>query len=201
METTQHIKDELLAAYAAGRLPRNEVPAVFEHLMACDDCSSRFEAELDFKRDFRETMARATALEPARERKWLDWLSLPKPVFAAATALALIAFFVPVRRQGSGPVQYLELTAVRGAEDAAIARAGSGVRLHLVTAGVDISTPVIVQIADDSGREVWRGIPRMNDRNWQVQPDRTFSAGRYWLRVFDPNQPDPPLREYSFLVR
>jgi hypothetical protein len=201
METTPHITDEQLAEYAAGRLSEREVPAVFEHVIVCDDCHDRYEAGLDFKRDLREAMARATAVEHARDRKWLDWLSLPKPVFVAATALAVIAVVIPVLRQGSAPVQDLELSAVRGAEDTTVARAGNGIRLHLVTAGLDASKPVMVQIADDSGREIWRGATRQTDRNWQVQPDKTFRTGRYWVRVLDPEQPDPPLREYSFIVK
>jgi hypothetical protein len=203
MDTTPHIADELLAEYAMGRLPTREVPALFEHLMACAECHERYEVELTFKESLREAMARtAVAVEPGRKRNWLDVFALPKTAWATAAAFALAVTFLPVLWQRSGPVQVLELTAVRGAaDDEAIARTGNAVTLHLAKAGIEPRTPVTVQIADDSGREVWRGAATQTSSNWQVQPEKPFRAGRYWVRVLDPSQPDPPLREYSFLVR
>jgi anti-sigma factor RsiW len=200
MEAIPDVIEELLEEYAMGRLSAKDVPEVFEHLIDCDQCYERYDSELSFRLDLRDAMARPTAVEPVRERRWLEWLSIPKPAFVAAAAMAVLAVFVPVVRHGSGVVQDVELTAVRGADDAAVAGAGR-VRLQMVTAGVDIPNPVMVEIADDSGREVWRDTATRTDRNWKVQPDVAFRTGRYWVRVVDPAQPDPPLREYSFTVR
>jgi hypothetical protein len=200
MENT-HISDKLLSEYALGRLPNQQVPAVFEHLMVCDPCHERYKAELTFREDVREAMVRAAAVEPARKRNWLDVFALPKTAWAAAAAFAITVAFLPVLRQGTGAVQLLELTAVRGGEAAAVARSGDAVKLDLATAGMEASLPVTVQITDDSGGEVWRGAATQTNKHWQVQPQKTFRTGHYWVRVLDPSQPDPPLREYSFHVR
>src|SRR5262245_10257842 len=112
-----HISDELLAEYALGRLPTRDAPAVFEHLLVCDECNRRYEAELAFKNDLREAIARPAAAElPERKRGWLNLFGLPKPAWAAVVALVLVAAFLPVLQRPAGPAQIVELSAVRGAE-------------------------------------------------------------------------------------
>ena len=64
MESIQdgsHIPDDTIGDYALGRLPKREVPGVFEHLLLCNECNERYEAELTFRNEFREALTERRA--------------------------------------------------------------------------------------------------------------------------------------------
>jgi hypothetical protein len=196
-----HIPDDLLAEYALGRLPRRDVPGIFEHLLVCDDCHERYEAELTFRNDVREAAAHAAASPvPERRRNWLDLFTIPKPAWAAVAALVALVAFLPMLRQDSGPLHVVSLTAVRGGPTVA-APADSRIELRLDTTGLDASTAVSVQIVDESGSEVWAGNAAATDQRWLVQPNKRFGAGRYWVRVLDPARNNEQVREFQLDVR
>src|SRR5687768_6839283 len=61
---TAHFTDEALEEYALGRLTKKDVDTVFVHLLECDDCYSRYDAELAFALVMREALSRSV-VEPA----------------------------------------------------------------------------------------------------------------------------------------
>jgi hypothetical protein len=201
IKDSSHISDEMLAEYALGRLPKRDVPGIFEHLLVCDECHERYEAELTFRNDLQEAAVRAAA-EPARERRfnWLNVFALPKPAWAAMAALVVLAAFLPMLRQDSGSLQVVSLTAVRGGQTVS-APADSRIELQLDTTGLDTRSPVSVQIVDQDGEEVWKGTPTASGQQWQVQPGKRLAAGRYWVRVLDPAHDNEQLREFELDVR
>jgi anti-sigma factor RsiW len=203
METIKdgsHIPDDALADYALGRLPKRDVPGVFEHLLACDQCSERYEAELTFREDLRVAAERVAAAEaPEPRRSWLDLFAIPKPAWAAVAALVVLAAFLPVMRQQRGPLQVVELTSLRGGQTVT-APAGSRLDLRLDTTGISTANPVRVQIVDDSGDQVWNGTATAGDQKWRVQPSERLSEGRYWIRVIDPAT-NQQLREFELNLR
>jgi hypothetical protein len=104
-----------------------------------------------------------------------------------------------VLRQDRGPLQVVDLTAVRGGQTVA-ATADSRIELRLDTTGLDATSRVSVQIVDDSGDEIWQGTATALEQRWLVQPDKRFAAGRYWVRVLDPAN-NEQLREFQLDVR
>jgi hypothetical protein len=195
-----HIPDDTLAEYALGRLPKRDVPGIFEHLLVCDVCHERYEAEITFRNDLREAEVHAAAA-PVRERRssWVDLFAIPKPAWAAVAALAVLAAFLPMLRQDSGPLQTVSLTAVRGGQTVAVP-ANARIELQLDTTGLDTNSPVSVQIVDNSGAAVWSGTATASDQRWHVQPGKRLAAGRYWVRVLVPNNGEQ-LREFELDVR
>jgi hypothetical protein len=197
MQRISHLNDELLAEYAVGRLYTTEVPAVFEHLLVCDECQERYEDELKFRVNLRTAMPCAMARQ--NQRGWLGAFAMPKCAWAAAAAVALTGFFAPPTPQRT-QTALVELTANRGGHTNVV-RAGDFVRLQVSRAGLNPPASVIVQIADETGREVWRSSPMTARQSWDVTPGTTFFAGRHWVRLLDPAGSDSLLREYAFDVR
>jgi hypothetical protein len=112
---------------------------------------------------------------------------------------AVAILFVPGQRN-SGPLQVLDLGALRGDRNATL-RSGDPLELRLATVGLDPARAVRVQIADDSGREVWQGTAQLSGYKWEVKPETSLRPARYWVRVLDPERPDLHVREYAFEVR
>lgn len=194
----QHLSDDTLESCARGRLNQNTTPAVFEHLMACDDCSARLDAEVEFRSAFQEASWRLQQekVTASQRSRWSSFL-LQKPVWAAGLAMLLLMTVVPMLRQGTGPVQIVELKATRGSESVRVA-AGQ-VHLRLDTAGLDLQTAAKAQIADANGREIWNGPAAEVKGVLEVAPPVRLSAGTYWVRVYGNNSADM-LREFKLTV-
>jgi hypothetical protein len=53
-----HFTDEAVSEYGCGRVREREIDTVFEHLLECDHCYSRQDAELTFGESMREALSR-----------------------------------------------------------------------------------------------------------------------------------------------
>jgi anti-sigma factor RsiW len=197
-----HISPDMLAEYALGRLPRRDAPVVFEHLLVCEECNERYEEEFAFRKQLDAAAAlNAKAAHSEAKSDWRSWLLIPKPAWAAAAALAVIAFFAPVLRQGSSvsPTQVVDLTAMRG-EQATVVDSGSTLELRLDRTRLQAPEQVRVQIVSESGADVWAGTATATGDRWVVRPER-LEPGQYWVRVYNPNGGSEPLREFALQLR
>lgn len=200
MQIGPHIPDETLSNYALGRLQKNDVPAVFEHLLACEECNMRYEEELDFRLALREAASRPDAQpEPVRKFNWINIFAVPKPAWAAVAALVLLAVYLPIANRPDGPAQVISLTAVRGAE-AVEATSGAPILLNLDMSALDAPDPVAVRLVDQRGAEIWSGAASAAG-GWRVMVDRKLEPGRYWVRVTNPANSAEQLREFQLDVK
>ncbi|HYO81777.1 MAG TPA: hypothetical protein VES20_10270 [Bryobacteraceae bacterium] len=200
-----HLSEAQIEDFAFGRLRRESAPIVVEHLMVCDECNERLEAEQSFREDLREAVARSQAssdvqVRAKNSRKWLSWISAPSPAWAAAAACAVLLLFVPILRQGGGAPSQVDLKSYRGSETAVVA-AGSTLSLKLDTTSLDnLSTPH-VSVVDSSGRSLWQGAPQKQDEVWTAAVDTRLRPGLYWVRITEAGRPDQLLREFRLQVK
>lgn len=196
-----HLSEETLGECALGRLSKGEISSVFEHLLICDQCNERYEAEVTFRNNVRAAGSRGVNAQTSeKKRGWRDVFAIPRPAWAAVAALVIFAAFLPLLRDDHHPLQIVELTAVRGGQTAAVP-AQSLLELRLAATALEAGKPVQVQIVNESGAQVWRGTASPTGQWWQVQPGRQLAAGRYWVRVFDTAEATQPMREYSLELR
>ena len=96
---TQHIAPQQLARLAEGRLPRQEMPDVLEHLDVCVDCTEQLEMA-------NEVLAEEAKRNVRPPQPWKWWTTL-----AAAALLAVVSIvaFYGVRRNDGGIAQLVAL--------------------------------------------------------------------------------------------
>jgi len=200
METirqTTHVSEELLEQYVLGRLPAAQVSAISDHLFECDQCNEQYEHAVNFVTAMREAAPEVRVAEekPAPWWKLNPWSA---PVWAASlAALAILFVFIPMLRQPGAPLM-AELTAVRSGDIVRVP-AGHSLQLRLDTTGVEAAQQVRTQVVASDGQTIWEGVSQLKDGRWQATVNRRMSAGRYWVRVFNPA--GEQIREYPLIVQ
>jgi hypothetical protein len=189
-----HYSQELLKRYAAHGLPSSR-PDVTNHLIACDNCSEIYEAALT-----RMKQQPGAIVIRAERNPQANFLSFPKPVWAAAGALLFMIFMNQTVQPERGAAQVLEIAAVRGGQSVQ-ARSGVPLVLRLDTTGLDVPGRVQVAVVNDRGRAVWTGAADHVDSVWKAETARGLRPGRYWVRVPDPARSGELLREFQLDVQ
>ncbi|HXG32704.1 MAG TPA: hypothetical protein VNJ11_05020 [Bryobacteraceae bacterium] len=205
-----HIEDDELELYALGRLCESRVVAVEEHVLICESCQDRL-AETEAYVEAVRAAAAKLAEQPAPWwRRWWERLGAlrwtPKPVWATASALALLAMVWGgtswfSRTRSDLPPVAVALVSVRG-EDPAIGRAPAGrpLRLEADLTGLEVAGNLTLELVDSKGTPLERwAVTAEGNRVKAVS--RPLPPGRYWVRLYAAGTTEELLREYGFEVR
>ena len=181
--------------------------AVEEHLLLCEHCQTQLEDLEVFTKSFR-AVAPILAREDAREQRGgiADWLRRqlrnPFPALALGAAVTLGLFLVPLRwptSPASGSLATIELQAVR-ASVIPQAPAGRPLRFRLDPSGLPPSASFRAELTQDNGKTITNRTLSLSETTNTLDLTEGLAAGRYWLRIFAPQQPEP-LREFGFTVQ
>lgn len=201
----EHPTEDALERYLLRHSPEAELEGVETHMFACESCVERLEAlELQIS-------ATKLALEeiskqerqPAPERSWQRWFTVPHLSLAgAAAALVLGLAVIPQLVQHTAMPVEVSLTANRGTERQT-APEGRPLRLHL--GAEDLADgPVRVIVLDAGGKQLWQGTGSVSKERVDVTVPSIAKAGDHLLRLYSPvsgSEPGQLLREYSFVVK
>lgn len=204
--TGSHASDELLERYAMSKLLEPEAAGLEEHLLVCSECRDRLEETETFLAAFRQV-----AQEPQPARR-----SLPNRILAnlllrqvprlawvpAAAAIALLAVWIPMQREGGGSAKSVELMAYRssdGSRSAAI-RSGERVEFRADLTGLPAAEAYRLEIVDLEGTVVYRSEAKPEATKLVISINDRLEAGRYWVRIYQLDQAETPLREFGIQV-
>jgi hypothetical protein len=217
-----HLPEEALEKYAFGRLPHDQLPAFEEHLLCCEHCQRRLNAEDMFAEAMRilaetEDRAVATAYRPPRSSAPAPagrliriistvWSGFGRtPVWATVMAAILIAgvvVWLPVRQGASGGPEAVVLTTFRGAGGAAEVKAGRPLDLSIdVSSFLDAQAepgPYRVEVVNAAGFPVWTATASPSAEKISARLERSLAAGIYWVRLYAPS--GMLLREFGLHV-
>ena len=209
MPLTTHFDEELIEAYALGRLPEKEAGDLEEHLLICSVCQERLERADSFVQAFRVAV-HAPKAEPMSKKPpksaWFGWLGAswqPLPMAAALAVLAIAIVALAPRREAHEGETLVALTAMRGGSSEAIAVAEGHQRLQF-----DLDATALggrsyrVELADSRGRQIWQSPTpiKVDDGRVKAALGRSVPGGVYWVRLYDPAS-GQLVREYGLRVK
>ncbi len=205
-----HIEDDELEFYALGRLCESRVEAVEEHVLICESCQDRLAETEAYVQAVRAAAAKLIERPTPWWQRWWERLGAlrwtPKPVWAAASALVLLAIIwwgasSLSRTQSDLPPVAVALISVRG-EDAGIGRApvGRSLRLEADLTGLEVAGNCTLELVDSEGRPLGRWTVAAKDYR-AATVTSPLAPGRYWVRLYAAGRTQDLLREYGFEVR
>ena len=205
-----HPEEDHLERYVMKTCSEQELEAIEEHLMACEQCRARlYQAE-----EYVALWKIAVPLGPSRRRitRWRQtlasvpaaimsqWIAQPMAVAASCAALAAVLLAAPLLfRQTAPGEEFLTLAATRGQHaDAPVSSSAKLLRLRLDT--TDLSgEPLEGQVVDVSGSSVWTEL--ITQAHPELKLDRTLKPGVYWVRINSRQGDHANLREFRIEVR
>jgi hypothetical protein len=200
MSFDSHIQEEVLEAYALGRIAESESLGLEEHLLLCRVCQQQLERTDEFVRAFRvaarglpvdsQPPAHGTVLKAIPVAGFFAGWWSPAPVAAAFALAAMGVVSLAPRPIVLQHMAAVRLDAVRGAGvgPVAVVAAAQGLELELDTKGLD-GAAFRVELSDARGRQLWQGpraLPIAGDNVIRASIPRAVSAGQYWVRLYDP---------------
>ena len=201
MSTTvvdHHPNDDALELYALGQFAGLKLENFEEHLLVCDHCRRRLvlvDAYVVGMKDACHNLAANREID--RQRGPWAWLTrLPVPVWACATALALISVVaIPVIIPSPAITHEVDVTLIasRGSEAASAAR--GAIRLNIDTTDLTPYSSYSVSLVSASGHEIWSTLAKPEASRLIVRVPISLDAGTYWVRVSGPNR--EPVREFA----
>jgi hypothetical protein len=227
-----HPVEDLLEEYAFGRVAEPLLGRLEEHLLGCAACQQRMHDIEEYVAAMKEGAAILEAREAevaasaagARgvnsrveegpdEAGWLPKIlrpfRLPAIAWAAAAVvvlLALIGYWRATQRPLPITPAVVTLTALRGTENSAEAPAGRSITLQIdANRLTDTQGSMSLHIVNETGQEVWSGIPQTDVAPENGHPRLTatvsasLQAGQYWVRLSSADQ--TLLREFGLRVR
>jgi len=195
MKSNEHVLDDVLEAYALGRLQEKELDCVEDHMLVCEGCRLRLEEMESFVKATRIAAMRIREREVffgQRPKPWWHRVLQPilaKPVWAVVSVAVLGLFFLlPMNRRNTVFEQEILLSATRGSEEGQIVAAKTTtLRLRLDLRDLPQAVQYQVTIVDHLGTPVWQWkAPRADSPGeLRMQVDRQFKSGMYWVRLSD----------------
>lgn len=202
-----HPAEEALERFLLNHCEEPELEAVETHILACESCVSRLEVlESDIaasKVALRQFQARQAA-KSAKARSWREWLTIPKLVGAGAVAaLALGVILVPRLTQHPTAAPEISLSAYRGLE-AVVWPENQPVHVRLNATDL-AEGPVIVQMVDSSGSQIWSSAASVKQHEVSITVPRITEPGTHYLRLYaaarGATSQGDLLREFAFQVK
>jgi anti-sigma factor RsiW len=207
MTTGGHASEEALERFCLGSASATELEGIESHLLVCTACQDRLRETERYVRTMQQATAQAVADQLARQARWRqlrEWVfrSLPATAIAAAVALALVWGFAPSigPAPGATPVA-VALDLARGDESPrAHAPALRPLLLKLDLKGVAALDSYQVRIVDARGGGVLDATAKPDHERLSVPGAIRLGRGTYWVRLYDPSDPQTPLREYGLAL-
>lgn len=207
MTTGGHASEDALERYCLGSASAAELEGIESHLLVCPACQDRLRETERYVRTMQQATAQAVADQLARQSRWRgvrEWFfrSLPATAIAAAVALVLVWGFAP----SIGPARATTPVAValdlaRGDESPrAHAPAQRPLLLTLDLRGVAALDFYQVRIVDAGGGGVLDATAKPDHERLSVPGSIRLGRGTYWVRLYDPSEPQTPLREYGLAL-
>jgi anti-sigma factor RsiW len=205
-----HPAEETLERFLLHQSPEDELEVVETHILACDSCVARLEsleaqitAMRTALRELQQQQA-AAAAAGAQPRSWKSWFTVPHMAWTGAAAAALVTGLVitPQIAHHAAPAVDVSLSAYRGVETAAVPE-GRSLNVHLNAADLPAG-PVIVQLVDYTGNEVWKTNGTVRQDQVDIAAPKISRAGPYFFRLYAPArnaQRGELLREFSFQAK
>lgn len=208
MPLTTHFDEDVIEAYALGRLPEKEAGGLEEHLLICSVCQARLERADNFVRAFRVAVhaPKAALIGKPPQSAWFSWLRAswqPLPMAAALAVLAITIVALAPHRAAFEGETVVALAAMRGGSAEAIAVAPGHRRLHLdLDATALAGRTYRVELTDSVGRQIWQSPTPVTVDNGHVKAalGRSVPAGLYWVRLYDPGS-GQLAREYGLRAK
>ncbi len=207
MKTGGHASEDALERFCLGSASAAELEGIESHLLACTACQDRLRETEKYVRTMQQATAQAVADRLARETRWRElreWIvrSLPATAIAGAVALALIWGFSP--STGPAPAttpMAVALDLARGDESPrAHAPPLRPLALSLDLRGVAALDSYQVRIVDSRGGGVLSATAKPDRERLGVPGSVRLGRGTYWVRLYDPSEPQTPLREYGLAI-
>jgi hypothetical protein len=196
------LSDQQIEDLIFGRLDSLQRDDVESHLLLCQECLSRVEAEEDFVGTIKAAADLAQRPEhpaassaPALKRLIRDWRAW---LGAAAAALAL---FVLVQDAARRPAVEIQLLAMRSSQSGA-PEYPSGHPLHLRASVSNLETgdECLMEVVDLSGAVRASDVVSVRNEtaSWKLKDG--LPPGSYWVRVLRKQDHDF-LREFALVIR
>ncbi len=207
MTTGGHASEDALERYCIGSASAAELEGIESHLLVCPACQERLRETETYVRTMQQATAQAVANQLAKDYRWRglrDWVfrSLPASAIAAAVALALVWGFAPSigRAPATLPVA-VALDLARGDESPrAHAPSHQPLLLTLNLRGVATLDSYQVRIVDAQGGGVLDATAKPDHERLSVPASIRLARGTYWVRLYNPSEPQTPLREYGLAL-
>ncbi|HXN47231.1 MAG TPA: hypothetical protein VN893_11360 [Bryobacteraceae bacterium] len=207
MTTGGHASEDALERFCLGSASAAELEWLESHLLACTACQDRLRETERYVRTMQQATAQAVADRLASEARWRElreWVvrSLPATAIAAAVALALIWGFSPSTSPAPATTPIaVALDLARGDESPrAHAPALRPLVLSLDLKGVAALDSYQVRIVDGRGSGVLDAIAKPDHERLSVPASIRLGRGSYWVRLYNPADPQTPLREYGLAL-
>ena len=180
-----HLEESDVEQYSMGALPEASLATFEEHLLACVPCQDRL---LEMEAFVNAVRSVSPSLRPAPRRRWRELFLRPRPAWAVAMALSVIALTVVVLRIAAprGPVG---LTAVllqssRGIEGLALARApvGRPVLLTIDLTELPAFPSYRIEIVNAAGKSVWQTVTFPQAGKIAQPMSKGLAEGQYFVR-------------------
>lgn len=183
--THGHPTPETLEEYAFQRLSEADTEGLEEHLLVCGDCQHAL-AEID---EYILLMKVATARPKEPVLSGNGGVGLPAWLYATggvAVAMAVVLAIALWPASQAGPVQSVQLLALRGGEQAINhIRAGQPVDLKMDLRGLpQAETRYRVEVVTAAGVPNWAGEIGDPQRTGSVHLARGLRSGVYWVRLY-----------------
>lgn len=201
-----HPSDDDIELYSLERLPDEQQQTIEEHLIVCEQCRQRLDQTDEFVAAMQdallEVQQEGTQRSGVRPRgaAWISWV--PKQVWAAAAVAAVaVAIVVPLRNTKTTATE-VSLTAYRGEPGtmSSSVPAGSELTLNLDVAGLPPLPSYVVEVANAGGSALHTQTVAGGAGPLSVDVGLSLRAGQYWVRLYDPDDPERPLREFGLKV-
>jgi hypothetical protein len=203
-----HPAEEALERFLLHRCPDEELETVETHIFACGACVDRLEAlenhVADLRMGYEELQRESAAAMAARQhRSWKTWFTVPNLAWAGAAAVIVAGLAItPQLVRHSVPIAYVNLSAYRGTESTIVPE---GRPLHVRFNAADLAEgPVIVQLVDDTGTQLWKGDALVRHEQIEVVTPKIGAKGGYFFRLYTAarnHQRGELLREFALQVK
>lgn len=211
------LDDDELEEYLFDRLIGETLESVDEHLLYCERCQDRVEAETSFRSAFRpaakqaevDDLARAKSGTDEARRGWGNFLGVgwgsvfskgPMLAMAGVALVAAVTLYNPLTRRPGGETA-VALSLARGGGDVAVsAPAGGALRLSADVKELPVLPRWQVDVVNATGEleqstEVTAAGGLLS---WQLKDG--LPGGRHWVRLRDPRD-GSLVREFGLVVR
>jgi anti-sigma factor RsiW len=203
----QHCTEASLELYALGQLDEATTETIEEHLLVCDACRERLDAEDRYVHAMSAAASRLR-LEPAPGSsrildKAKEWFRMPVPIWGAAAlaaCLMVVVSTIPMRHgiPASGTPVAVALLAERGGS--AQAPAQRLLDLKLDARGLSLGQKVRVALVDARGVELEEAVVPQTGESINLKTHAVLQPGQYYVRAYAAGAVDPA-REFAMEVK
>jgi hypothetical protein len=178
-EHIKHPDEETLERFVLNRCREDELELVETHIIGCESCVERLEVleqELLNIKSGAELYLASLQKQKQPKTRW-NFKFFAVPAFSlAAAAAALFCVTLTTPRD-------VNLAAYRGSEVTAVPRSHP-LRMHLNARDLPAG-PVIVEVVNDQGTEIWHGDTTISGDQVQVKVPGIHNSGEYFVRLED----------------